>query len=807
MSTKGKISVTVTANAVKFNRTMKDVRKDLKTTGASIKAFGGQIAAVSKGIAGFALAGAAFAAGGAVIVKSSLSAIKELKTLSTAAGLTVAELQRGAFAARQAGIEQDKYADILKDVNDKVGDFLVTGAGPMVDFFEKIAPKVGITADAFKGLNSQEALGLYVKSLEEANVNQQEMTFFMEAIASDSTLLLPLLTENGKAMKEYAAQAEALGIGLSEIDVAKAIEAEEKLATLGTVISGKVNVAVVELSDFIVVATDEMINFVAESGGIRAVILPALRSLVVAFGYVADVFNGLKVRFQIVKVLALGFIALVTTAFEGFFTGAVTGLNAFTSQFAKEFRIIGDLIRPLSDEAANMFDGMAKSIGSAQLKVPKLIQDIGASQREALAGAAVELSEMALAATPLQRYTAAFDAIVAKSDEATAKMKANIEDERIAREKAGDVTSKPEEVDLSDFDINDFRKNTDLMIASFEGRYHLIEEKDLEHVKKMQDQLVAAKDAGLVTTQQFNKTFEDLSKPRKLANFDFDAFREETATIISSVNGRYDLLTEAQLIKLREQQELLAAAKTQELVTDDQATTAGSELDTAIEGSDLIKYQEESIGLIGAMGLRLQSQEEMQIAADARELAQLNTQLENKKISVADYEEKTAEIERRSNEAKRQNTKKNLEIGFQLLAQNSSKVGKLMESIAIYQAVIKGKQAAVDAWQAGMSTGGLFAPVVAAAYAAASIARTGAMINSIKSGAKSAGGGGSTPSTPAGGSGGNTGGGQMQAQQPSRVFNVDFAGGSSTSTEQTRNLLELINEQAGDNVEINLRGA
>jgi hypothetical protein len=231
MSTKGKISVTVTANAVKFNRTMKDVRKDLKTTGASIKAFGGQIAAVSKGIAGFALAGAAFAAGGAVIVKSSLSAIKELKTLSTAAGLTVAELQRGAFAARQAGIEQDKYADILKDVNDKVGDFLVTGAGPMVDFFEKIAPKVGITADAFKGLNSQEALGLYVKSLEEANVNQQEMTFFMEAIASDSTLLLPLLTENGKAMKEYAAQAEALGIGLSEIDVAKAIEAEENLAT------------------------------------------------------------------------------------------------------------------------------------------------------------------------------------------------------------------------------------------------------------------------------------------------------------------------------------------------------------------------------------------------------------------------------------------------------------------------------------------------------------------------------------------------------------------------------------------------
>ena len=60
---------------------------------------------------------------------------KELTNLSQLAGTNVEDFQRFAFAAKTVGIEQDKVADILKDVNDKFGDFLVTGAGPLADFF------------------------------------------------------------------------------------------------------------------------------------------------------------------------------------------------------------------------------------------------------------------------------------------------------------------------------------------------------------------------------------------------------------------------------------------------------------------------------------------------------------------------------------------------------------------------------------------------------------------------------------------------------------------------------------------------
>ena len=86
------------------------------------------------------------------------------------ANATPEALQRWSAGARTVGIEQEKLADILKDVNDRVGDFLQTGGGPMADFFENIAPQVGVTAEQFARLSGPEALQLYITSLERAGV-------------------------------------------------------------------------------------------------------------------------------------------------------------------------------------------------------------------------------------------------------------------------------------------------------------------------------------------------------------------------------------------------------------------------------------------------------------------------------------------------------------------------------------------------------------------------------------------------------------------------------------------------------------
>lgn len=171
-------------------------------------------------------------------VKESALATAQMGKLAQLSGASAEEFQGWAFAAKSVGIEQDKLGDIFKDVQDKVGDFLQTGGGTLADFFENIAPKVGVTAEQFRNLSGPEALGLYVSSLEKANLSQSEMVFYMESIANDATLLLPLLEGNAAGYLALRKEAEELGLVLSGQQVRKAEEFRDSLQTLGAVSEG-----------------------------------------------------------------------------------------------------------------------------------------------------------------------------------------------------------------------------------------------------------------------------------------------------------------------------------------------------------------------------------------------------------------------------------------------------------------------------------------------------------------------------------------------------------------------------------------
>lgn len=178
----------------KVQKQMKEVREGFNT------------AAKSAGVMG-----AAVAAASAAMVVSTARSAAEITRLSAVAGTTTDQFQRYAAGAKTLGIEQEKLADIFKDTSDKVGDFLQTGGGPLADFFENIAPKIGVTAEQFRNLSGPQALELYVSSLEKANVSQNEMTFFMEAIASDATMLLPLLRNSSEGFNLLGQAADDAG--------------------------------------------------------------------------------------------------------------------------------------------------------------------------------------------------------------------------------------------------------------------------------------------------------------------------------------------------------------------------------------------------------------------------------------------------------------------------------------------------------------------------------------------------------------------------------------------------------------------
>lgn len=185
---------------------------------ATVGKFKGVLATLGVGVGLGALTGAA---------RSAMNMASEITKASRIAGLSAEDFQSFAYAAKSVGFESDKVADILKDVNDKFGDFFQTGAGPLADFFEQIAPKVGVTAEQFRKLNSRDALQLYVESLEKANVSQADMTFYMEALANDATALIPILKNGGQQLSAMEQEFKDLGLSIDDNMIQRLTQAQK----------------------------------------------------------------------------------------------------------------------------------------------------------------------------------------------------------------------------------------------------------------------------------------------------------------------------------------------------------------------------------------------------------------------------------------------------------------------------------------------------------------------------------------------------------------------------------------------------
>ena len=197
------LKATLGLDSTKFQRGIGNARRSLN------KSVGGMMTSLAP-IAGFI--------GFSSLASGALDAARDITTLSGVANANAETFQKNAFAAKTVRIEQEKLADIYKDTGDKIGDFLQTGGGPLADFFENIAPKIGVTAEQFRNLSGPDALQLYYDSLEKANLSQNEMTFFMEAIASDATALIPLLKDGGEGFKTLGEQAEKAGLIMSDLE-------------------------------------------------------------------------------------------------------------------------------------------------------------------------------------------------------------------------------------------------------------------------------------------------------------------------------------------------------------------------------------------------------------------------------------------------------------------------------------------------------------------------------------------------------------------------------------------------------------
>ncbi|KRU23544.1 transglycosylase SLT domain-containing protein [Psychrobacter piscatorii] len=205
MAVLSRLEIILAANSASFNQSIADVRSQTKIAFSDMREYANKMGpAVSASI------GAAAAATTALVVEQ-VTLANELQHTANVANSSIKEIQRYTVGAKKMGIEQDALGAIFQDTSDKIGDFLSSGGGGMADFFENIAPQIGVTAEQFRELSGPQALQLYYDNLERANLSQNEMTFYMEAMASDATTLIPLLADGGAGFDVWADAAANAG--------------------------------------------------------------------------------------------------------------------------------------------------------------------------------------------------------------------------------------------------------------------------------------------------------------------------------------------------------------------------------------------------------------------------------------------------------------------------------------------------------------------------------------------------------------------------------------------------------------------
>ena len=349
--------------------------------------------------AGLALSAAAAAATASLglIVRSTAESAAQIWQFAQVANTTPEALQRWSAGARTVGVEQEKLADILKDVNDRVGDFLQTGGGPMADFFEKVAPRVGVTADQFARLSGPEALQLYIDTLERAGLSQQEMTFYLEAMASDATRLLPLLRNGGAEMARLGDQAADLGAVLDGDALEALRRTQVALGTMSLVFDGLRNRIAVAVAPAVEALASAFVALASDGGILRTAIDALIGNLGRLATYAATFATfmagrwvaGMAAAALSVRGLATALVflrgALIRTGIGALIVGAGELVYQF-SRFVERVGGVGEAFRLLGDLAREVWSRMGLSLDAALARMAAGWEGLKAASLSALEG-------------------------------------------------------------------------------------------------------------------------------------------------------------------------------------------------------------------------------------------------------------------------------------------------------------------------------------------------------------------------------------------------------------------------------------
>lgn len=259
MATTESLIVELDAKTKKLEEKLKKTQTEFDNLSEKTKKTDKSLVSFQKAAAATAVAITLVTAATVAAVRSAGSFAKELTVASNRAGESVERMQSLAFASGTVGISLEKLGDIAKDTNEKIGEFLSTGGGGFKDFIDVMglsAQEARDAAEQFEKMSGPDVLQEMVNQMERVGVSSQRMSFALEGVASDTTDLMPLLIGNGKALKELRDNFNDLNITISESDLEKITEVNQKLSEAAGVFDAESKQLIADYSDELIKAIE-----------------------------------------------------------------------------------------------------------------------------------------------------------------------------------------------------------------------------------------------------------------------------------------------------------------------------------------------------------------------------------------------------------------------------------------------------------------------------------------------------------------------------------------------------------------------
>lgn len=233
----GKEQRRIAEETKKARRAQADLNSEVERSDSRFKSFRSNL---SKGVVTFGKWAAAASAAGAALAVGALTRFttsqadlaRQTLASADAFGVSAVELQKWQYAANEVGISGEKTSDIMKDVAEKIGDAFLNGGGEA----REVIRGLGLDLERLAGMRPDEQILAIAKELD--GMPKAGQIQVLEAMASDASLLLPLLDDNAKKLRELSNEAESRGAIFSEDELKQLAEVNTQFRKITARISG-----------------------------------------------------------------------------------------------------------------------------------------------------------------------------------------------------------------------------------------------------------------------------------------------------------------------------------------------------------------------------------------------------------------------------------------------------------------------------------------------------------------------------------------------------------------------------------------